>query len=212
MGVLHSACTAYSISCLCREFLHSVQGAVLLLASALYACTCVRPYTELTVSLAGAPDGRVQHCHPGVEAQLLWYVWTCTKQCAHEWLLPQGKTGPFPETWWGSHFDPSLVVLIPVFLFHLNILQLIVGGACVVLGTFHEISSFRTLLYLKTVVCTWMWVFYVLQNTSVFIKSKLSFYICECVWGWGDTHGSKGICSPSPAHQPKSFHPHLTYD
>lgn len=54
-------------------------------------CLHVSIWVWLPVSLPGTLDGRVQHCHTGLEAQFLRYVWTCTQQCAYEWLLPQGN-------------------------------------------------------------------------------------------------------------------------
>lgn len=46
--------------------------------------------TECVCGCSGAADGGVQHRCSGVEAELVWHVWTGPKQCAHERIFSPG--------------------------------------------------------------------------------------------------------------------------
>ncbi len=54
-------------------------------------------FVYLNPASLGAPYGGICHCSPGVQAQHLWHVWDCQKQCSPERPVCWGE-GTWPNT------------------------------------------------------------------------------------------------------------------
>ncbi len=68
-------------------------------------------FVYLNPASLGAPYGGICHCSPGVQAQHLWHVWDCQKQCSPERPVCWGE-GTWPNTSPKHHcFFPSYACL-----------------------------------------------------------------------------------------------------